>query len=98
MMPLDRAATWIYAMELQRQCEFALMAWSDLDAAMTMHLRNPLDSQNPLASTRIWYSLQAFLNACANLSKLLQPDALRRRGESVDQRNSRVERGQTLRT
>lgn len=73
--------------EMDYQCRFALMAYSDLDAGLhalmnhspTLPLRDEPD--------RIWYSLQGFLVACANISKLLQAVA-----------RSRTEHGATLRT
>lgn len=46
-------------MEVNRQCKFALKALDD------MHLGNEEDNEN------FWYSMQAFLSAVANVSKLL---------------------------
>jgi hypothetical protein len=49
-------------MEVERQCRFAIIAAADLDAALAV-----------LDRDHIWYSVQAFLVAAGNVSKLLWP-------------------------
>ena len=52
----------IFQREVERQCRFALIAIDDLKQA--------LQTSN---NDRIWYSIQAFLVAAGNISKLLWP-------------------------
>lgn len=52
----------IFQREVERQCRFALIAIQDLNLA--------LQASN---MDRIWYSIQAFLVAAGNISKLLWP-------------------------
>jgi hypothetical protein len=46
--------------------------------------------------TRFWYSIQAFLGACANISKLLWPRESKWKGESPDDLAFRIRRGELL--
>jgi hypothetical protein len=50
----------IFQREIKLQCEFAVMAYNDLVEALA--------TQN---SDRLWYSVQSFLAATGNISKLL---------------------------
>jgi len=52
----------IFQREVERQCKFALIAAQDLSQALQA---SDMD--------RIWYSIQAFLVAAGNISKLLWP-------------------------
>jgi hypothetical protein len=52
----------LFLMELRRQCRFALLATQDLE-----------DLPKPTDMTRFWYSIQAFLVAVGNISKILWP-------------------------
>jgi len=52
----------IFQTEVERQCKFALIAAQDLDRAL-----------HTLENDRIWYSVQSFLVAVGNVSKLLWP-------------------------
>jgi hypothetical protein len=52
----------IFQREVERQCRFALIALQDLSQALQVHEMD-----------RIWYSVQAFLVAVGNISKLLWP-------------------------
>ncbi len=67
----------IFQREVERQCKFALLAVEDLNQAFKVH-----------DSDRIWYSIQSFLVAAGNVSKLLWPpkQGSRKRGEIL--RNS----------
>jgi hypothetical protein len=60
-----------FQLEVVNQCQFAIMAIKDLENA----LKNMNDMTRPTGDgmTRIWYSIQAFLIAAGNLSKLLWP-------------------------
>jgi hypothetical protein len=57
-----------------RQSQFALMAMDDL--------KNALSSND---EDRLWYSVQAFLVAAGNISKLLWPKSNPERGQIVRQ-------------
>jgi len=50
----------IFQREVERQCRFALIAVQDLNQAL-----------QTVDMDRIWYSVQAFLVAAGNVSKLL---------------------------
>lgn len=52
----------IFQREVERQCRFAIIAVQDLNQALQA---DDMD--------RIWYSIQAFLVAAGNISKLLWP-------------------------
>lgn len=52
----------IFQREVERQCKFALIAVQDLNQALQTNDKD-----------RIWYSIQAFLVAAGNISKLLWP-------------------------
>lgn len=56
---LDEFLLWRFQMEVNRQCKFALTAVDDMDLGK--------EEEN----SRFWYSMQAFLSAAANVSKLL---------------------------
>jgi hypothetical protein len=72
---MEQRSQIIFFTEVLRQCDFALMAYADV--------RRSLTSPEPIARPEIdrhlrhmrslWYSLQSFLIATANLSKLLWP-------------------------
>ena len=61
----------ILQLEVVKQCQFAIMAIEDLEN----ELKGMNEGNLPTADgmTRIWYSIQAFLVATGNLSKLLWP-------------------------
>src|SRR5207253_348452 len=65
----------IFLSEVVRQSGFALMAAGDIDVALDAH-----------DHSRLWYSVQAFLAAAGNLSKILWPTS-----------RTSSERGQALR-
>jgi hypothetical protein len=68
---MDQRLLRIFQLEVVKQCQFAIMAIQDLENAL-----KDLNDMNCPASngmTRIWYSIQAFLIATGNLSKLLWP-------------------------
>lgn len=52
--------------ELKRQIEFALLAYSDLEDSMKSTKRE--------SRKRIWYSIQSFLVATGNVSKIFWPN------------------------
>lgn len=54
----------VFLMELERQCRFAEMAFDDLNKS----LRDTDPGQE-----RFWFSIQSFLIATANISKILFP-------------------------
>ena len=61
---MDKHVLRIFQLETERQCRFAIMAIEDLQKALQT---GDID--------RIWYSVQTFLVAAGNLSKLLWPSA-----------------------
>ena len=71
---MKKMALRIFQHEVKRQCKFALMAGKDLNIALRDADQN-----------RIWYSVQGFLVAAGNISKLLWPPepAYRQRGKEL---------------
>jgi hypothetical protein len=63
MQPIT--ATEIYISEIETQCKYAEFALSDLDDCLS-------GRNNDIR--RFWYSMQSFLIAAANISKILWPD------------------------
>ncbi len=89
---MDEMLLKIYQSQVKSQCEFALMAAHDLNAALAAQQaafnslatseagnaqQDAMQQANAL-SNRIWFSLNAFLNAVANVSKLLWPNPNRK--------------------
>jgi hypothetical protein len=71
---LDTKTLRIFQNQIMRQSQFALMAMDDL--------KNALSSND---EDRLWYSVQAFLVAAGNISKLLWPKSNPERGQIVRQ-------------
>jgi hypothetical protein len=65
---MDKYILRIFQHEVERQCRFAIMAAQDLQASLQAHDMNVRDRMD-----RIWYSIQSFLIAAGNVSKLLWP-------------------------
>jgi len=61
---MEKMVLRVFHREVERQCKFALMAAEDLSGALQA---GDMD--------RIWYSVQAFLVAAGNISKLLWPSS-----------------------
>ncbi len=61
---MDKYVLRIFEREAERQCRFAVIAIEDLQKAL-----------QAADMDRIWYSVQTFLVAAGNLSKLLWPSA-----------------------
>src|SRR5258708_7563429 len=78
-MAIEKSLFEKYLFEIDKQCSFCLMAYEDCLTAYEdlMHLFNSqrIDSstqaERKLRKDRMWYSLQSFLVASANISKLL---------------------------
>jgi len=68
--------TTLFLFELKRQSKFAIIAYSDIQQSLTSH---DID--------RIWYSIQSFLVAVGNISKILwgTDDAIRNRRTDLRQ-------------
>ncbi len=62
---MDKHILRIFQHEVERQCKFAIIAAQDLQASLQAHDIAHMD--------RIWYSIQSFLIAAGNVSKLLWP-------------------------
>ena len=56
----------VFQGEVGRQCKFALIAVNDMEAAFKSGKSDSID--------RFWYSVQAFLVCCGDISKLLWPN------------------------
>ena len=67
----------IFQREVERQCKFAILASWDINRALKAHDMN-----------RIWYSVQGFLVAAGNISKLLWPPDSKYRKRGVNLRKS----------
>jgi len=108
---VDKVPQTIFFMEVERQCKFALMAYEDLNQALTDYYQprpesptvsyedviqrqsstasyeqwlSAMDSYEQMrkaAKDRLWCSVQAFLVAAGNISKLLWPSY--RKGEEL---------------
>lgn len=74
---MDRMVLRIFQREVERQCRFALMAIQDLKQALQTY---DMD--------RIWYSIQGFLVAAGNISKILWPPKARSRERGAELRAS----------
>jgi hypothetical protein len=59
--------------ELQTQCTFALIAYSDL--IKSLESLESIESRGKEKLDRCWYSIEAFLIAVANISKILWPSS-----------------------
>jgi len=74
---MEKRILCVFLMEVERQCKFALIAAYDLERAV-----------GTLNADRVWYSVQAFLIAAGNISKLLwgvkrAPEASKRRAGAL---------------
>jgi hypothetical protein len=71
---MDKIMLWIFQREVDRQTRFALMSFSDLEAALKA---GDMD--------RIWHAVQGLLVAAGNVSKLLWPSqpSVSNRGEEL---------------
>lgn len=74
---MDKPALRIFQGEVERQCQFALIAVQDLQTAFKA---TDMD--------RLWYSIQSFLVAVGNVSKLLWPSKEGMSGRAVELRQS----------
>lgn len=69
---MQRITLRIFQKEVERQCQFALMSIWQLNGALEAYNQQNMGSAHMRsASDRLWYSLQNFLIASANISKLL---------------------------
>ena len=59
---MDSQLQQLFLTEIRHQCRFARMAYIDFFAAL-----------NNLQTDQVWYSLQSFLTAAANISKIFWP-------------------------
>ncbi len=59
---MDAHTRYVFVLEVERQAKFGLVAAADLDAAL-----------RTLDTDRVWYTIQNFLIAVGNVSKLLWP-------------------------
>jgi hypothetical protein len=64
---MDKHILRIFQHEVERQCRFAIIAAHDLQISLKANGRDHMD--------RIWYSIQSFLIAAGNVSKLLWPSS-----------------------
>src|SRR5260370_13697397 len=69
---MDKQLLQIFLFEITRQCRFCLIAYEDLNHAllqMNMDVSDQLSYKKYL--DKLWYSVQSFLVASGNISKLL---------------------------
>ncbi len=74
---MDKMLLWIFQSEVERQCDFALIAAQDLEGSL-QSMGAVGKAEDPIAHmkycmNRLWYSVQALLVAVGNISKLLWP-------------------------
>jgi hypothetical protein len=62
--PMDKHLLQNFISEIARQCRFCLIAYEDLHLAFQQRDINYINN-------RVWYSVQSFLTASGNISKLL---------------------------
>jgi hypothetical protein len=93
-MPTENWITRVFLSEVKTQCSFAMIAYSDIASA----IRRLQQSESPdfTDSLRIFYSVQACLTACANISKLLWPKTTPNPGETKDHVRRRRNRADQL--
>lgn len=74
---MDKMVLWIFQREVEVQCRFAMMAFKDIEESLKLVKELKVDYMYHL-----WYSVQAFLVAVGNISKLFWPPdrCLRERG------------------
>jgi hypothetical protein len=84
-----------FLLELETQCRFAQMAYTDLDSLLQRGSA-PEPGEEPPDTMRIFYSVQMFLCACANITKSLWPRFKQGFGETKDQASRRRTRGDLL--
>lgn len=93
---MDQFVLDVFKSEVEQQCAFAQMALEDMS--------NGSNDPGKGGAARFWYGTQAFLAACANISKMCWPDENRKRNrtdhekEPEDDWKFRIERGQEIRT
>lgn len=74
---MDKQVLRIFQCEVERQCQFSLIAAQDLQSAIGV-----------VDMDRLWYSVQSFLIAVGNVSKLLWPSEERMSGRAVELKQS----------
>src|SRR5258706_10312100 len=97
---IDEWLKRVFTMEVRQQCTFALIALHDAQEVESASLGaiqgRTEDPDHVMDATRFWYSVQAFLGACANISKLCWPGKGKKTGESEADWSFRVHRGELL--
>ena len=73
---MDDKAFQVFRFEISRQCQFADIAWKYISLALRSNDINLL-----------WYSIQSFLGAAANISKILWPSAKQREMRGAELRS-----------
>lgn len=68
---LDWIVLYLFQLEVELQCRVGLMAYADLRVALQECLIPSFGFLDTETTVRVWGSLQAFLGAAANVSKLL---------------------------
>jgi hypothetical protein len=61
---MDAFLERLFVSEILHQCQFALMAYDDITTGLATH-----------DTTKLFYSIQGFLIACANISKIFWPQS-----------------------
>jgi hypothetical protein len=74
---MNRLALRVFQREVQRQCRFAIIANEEMENALRLSEASEI-TESMVHDEYFWYSLQAFLIAVGNISKLLWPSPPRR--------------------
>jgi len=80
---------------LARECVFAMLAKDDMETNLRGHFKRGMTPAESIAqSDRFWYSVDAFLMATGNISKVFWPP---RGGKLKDEAERNMKRGKGLR-
>jgi len=87
---MDKMVLRIFQSEVEVQCNFAMMAFKDIEKALEAMERAVKRERNFMKEDmdHLWYSVQAFLVAAGNVSKLLWPIKEQHRKRGVELRES----------
>ena len=69
---MNRLVLRVFQREVQRQCRFAMIASEEMENALRLSETSEI-AESIIHDEYFWYSLQAFLIAVGNVSKLLWP-------------------------
>jgi hypothetical protein len=88
-MSMDKQLLQKFLFEITRQCKFCLLAYKDLNQdlqQLKIDASDHISRQNHM--DRLWYSVQSFLVASGNISKLLFGDSAQLYSQRAELRRS----------